>query len=157
MTLKAIWPFNALLLLGLAAGGQAAYAVVPGANQELNLDRIDLNTGQIVTHVQIPGLNTAGIYSNPAASPDGTTVYFSNNNTLYTFNAKTLALTNTVPGIGLVNLTVSPDSDYLYGATPACSGCAVQYSAEIVSTSSLTLVGTMPSAYQPAPALFLGN
>ena len=157
MTLKAIWPFSALPLLGLAAGGGAAYAVVPGANQELNLDRIDLSTGQIVTHVQIPGLNTSGIYSNPAASPDGGTVYFSNNNTLYTFNAKTLALTNTVPGIGLVNLTVSPDSGYVYGAAPPCYGCAIQYSEQIVSTSLLEVVATMPSAYQPGPALFLGN
>ena len=81
--------------------------------------------------------------------------YFSNNNTLYAFDAKTLALTSTVPGIGLVNLSVSPDGKYLYGATPQCNGCA--YRLEIVSTSSLEVVATIPSAYQPGPALFLGN
>jgi outer membrane protein assembly factor BamB len=155
MALTAIWPFKALPLLGLAPGGQVAYAVVPGANQVLDLDKIDLSTGQTVGHVRIPGLNTSGIFSNPAVSPDGSTVYFSNNNTLYTFDAKSLALTNTVPGIGLVNLTVSPDSDYLYGATPQCA-CTTQYNLQIVSASSLQVVGTLPSAYQPGPALFLG-
>src|SRR5580658_1108062 len=155
MSLTAIWPFEGLPLLGLAPGGQVVYAVVPGANQVLVLAQIDLSTGQTVNHVQIPGLNTSGIYSNPAVSPDGSTIYFSNNNTLYTFNAN-LALTNTVPGIGLVNLTVSPDSDYLYGATPRCV-CTTQYGTQIVSTSSLEVVGTIPSAYQPGPALFLGN
>jgi outer membrane protein assembly factor BamB len=157
MTVTAIWPFKTLPLLGLASGGRVAYAVIPAANQVLDLDQIDLSTGQIVRNVQIPGLNTSGIYSNPAVSLDGSTIYFSNNDTLYTFNAKTLALTNTVPGIGLVNLTVSPDSDFLYGATPACYGCAIQYSAQIVSTALLEVVGTMASAYQPGPALFLGN
>jgi hypothetical protein len=75
---------------------------------------------------------------------------------LYTLNAKTLEVTNTVSGIGLVNLTVSPDGAYLYGATPRCV-CTTQYGSQIVSTSSLQVVGTIPSAYQPGPALFLGN
>lgn len=157
MTLVAIWPFETLPLLGLAPGGQMAYAVVPGANQVLVLAQINLSTGQIVAHAQIPGLNISGIYSNPAVSPDGSTIYFSNNNALYTFNAKTLEITNTVTGIGLVNLTVSPDGDYLYGATPQCNDCAVEYSWQIVSVSSLEVVGTTPSAYQPGPVLFLGN
>lgn len=155
MTLTAIWPFRSLPLLCLAPGGGPAYAVVPEAKQVLDLDVINLSTGDIVAQVQIPGLNTTGTYSNPAVSPDGSTIYFSNNNTLYTFNSKALALTNTVPGIGLVNLTVSPDGDFLYGATPQCNGCA--YSLEIVSTSSLEVAGAIPSAYQPGPALFLGN
>lgn len=130
--------------------------MVPGPHQELDLDQINLSTVQIVGHVRIPGLSTADIYSNPAISPDGSTIYFSNNNTLYTFNANTLALTNTIPGIGLVNLTVSPDGDYLYGATPRCI-CTVQYSLQIVSTSLLQVVGTIPTAFQAGPALFLGN
>jgi WD40 repeat protein len=157
MKLTAIWPFRGLPLLGLAPEGQVAYAVVPLAQQTLDLDKIDLSTGQIVAHVQLPSLNTSSTYSNPAVSPDGSTIYFSNDNTLYTFNAKTLALTNTVPGIGLVNLTVSPDGAYIYGATPACNGCAIEYSTEIVSASSLQVVGATPSAYQAGPALFFGN
>jgi outer membrane protein assembly factor BamB len=157
MKLTAIWPFRGLPLLGLAPGGQVAYAVVPLAQQVLDLDKIDLSTGQIVARVQLPSLNTSNTDSNPAVSPDGGTIYFSNDNTLYTFNAKTLALTNTAPGIGLVNLTVSPDGAYIYGATPACNGCAIEYSAQIVSASSLQVVGTTPSAYQAGPALFLGN
>ncbi len=119
------------------------------AAQTLAASNPVLPVGQIVRHVQIPGVNTSGVYSNPALSPDGITIYFSNNNTLYTFNAKTLALTNTVPGIALVNLSVSPDGGYLYGAT--------QQSLQIVSTSLLQVVGTIPSAYQPGPALFLGS
>ena len=157
MTLTAIWPFDTLPLLALAHGGGVAYAVVQAAHQILDLDKIDLSTGQSVRHVQIPGLNTSGIYSNPVVSPDGGTIYFSNNDTLYTFNAKTLALTNTIPGIGLVNLSVTPDGEYLYGATSRCDTCATQYSLQIVSTALLQVAGIIPSAYQPGPALFLGN
>jgi outer membrane protein assembly factor BamB len=155
MKLIATFPLEGLPVLGLAPSGHVAYAVVPGANQVLDLDKIDLSTGQIAAHAQIPGLNTSGIYSNPAVSPDGGTIYFSNNNTLYTFDAKTLALTNTVPGINLVNLTVTPDGDYVYGATPQCV-CTTQYGSQIISVSSLQVVGTIPSAFQPGPALFLG-
>ncbi|MGC9949189.1 MAG: YncE family protein [Bryobacteraceae bacterium] len=158
MTVTATWPFKGLPLIGSSPGGQVVYAVVPEAGQVLDLDQIDPSTGKIVRHAQIPGLNTSGIYSNPAVSPDGGTIYFSNNNTLYTFNAKTLALTNTVAGIGLVNLAVSPGSDYLYGATPPpCYGCAIEYSLQVVSTSSLSVAGSTPTAYQAGPALFLGN
>jgi hypothetical protein len=156
MTLTAIWPFQGLPLLGLGQGGQAAYAVVPAAGSVLELDKIDLATGQTVAHVQLPGQYTDFSYSNPAASPDGRTVYLSNNNALYTFDAQTLALTGTVPGIGLVNLAVSPDGDYLYGNTPVCN-CATQYTEQIVSTSTLVVAGSFHSVYQPGPALFVGN
>ena len=149
----ALWPFDALPLLGLAPGGSVAYAVVP-AGSVLDLDEIDVSTGQITLQVQIPG-SPGSAYSNPVVSTDGSTIYYSTNNTLYTFNAQTLAITNTVPGIGLTSLTVSPDGEYLYGGTPVpCQPCSEQ----IVSTSSLTVLGTMPlSTAYPAPALFLAN
>jgi hypothetical protein len=104
--------------------------------------------------VQVPG-DGGSTYSNPAVSPDGSTIYFSSNNTLYTFNAQTLAITNTVAGIGLTSLTVSPDGNYLYGGTPVpCQDCSEQ----IVSTSSLQVIGTIPvSTAYPQPVLFLGN
>jgi len=151
MKVVATWPFNALPLLGLTPGGSVAYAVVPVANQALDLDEINLSTGQIIAHVQIP--NPSLTYSNPAVSPDGSTIYVSTNNTLYTFNAQTLAITHTVAGIGLTSLTVSPGGNYLYGGTPVpCQECSEQ----IVSTSSLQVIGTIPvsSAY-PEPVLFL--
>lgn len=149
----ALWPFQALPLLGLAPGQSVAYAVVP-AGSILDLDEIDLSTGTITLQVQIPG-SPGSAYSNPAVSPDGSTIYFSSNNTLYTLNAQTLAITNTVTGIGLTSLTVSPDGNYLYGGTPVpCEACSEQ----IVSTSSLTVIGTIPvSTAYPEPALFLGN
>jgi hypothetical protein len=64
-------------------------------------------------------------------------------------------MTNTVTGIGLTSLTVSPDGNYLYGGTPVpCERCAE----EIVSTSSLQVIGTIPlSTAYPEPVLFLGN
>jgi hypothetical protein len=151
MKLVATWPFPALPLLGLAPGRGVAYAVVPAANQILDLDEIDLSTGAIIRQVRIPGLNSSNIYSNPAVSPDGRTIYFSTNTTLYTFNAQTLALTNTVTGIGLTNLAVSPDGNDLYG------GAAAPYSLQVVSTSSLQVIGSLPSAQRPGLALFLGN
>lgn len=151
MTLLALWPFPGLPTLGLVPGSSVAYAVVP-VGSTLDLDEIDLGTGKVTLQVQIPGL-PAFPYSNPAVSPDGSTIYYSANNTLYTFNAQTLAITNTVSGIGLTGLTVSPDGNYLYGGTPVpCTACAEQ----IVSTSSLQVIGSIPtsSAY-PQPALFL--
>ena len=153
MKLMALWPFQALPLLGLAPGYGVAYAVVP-AGSILDLDEIDLSTGKITLQVQAPG-GGGSTYSNPAVSPDGGTIYFSSNNTLYTFDAQTLAITNTVNGIGLTSLTVSPDGNYLYGGTPVpCQDCSEQ----IVSTSSLKVIGTIPvSTAYPAPALFLGN
>jgi DNA-binding beta-propeller fold protein YncE len=99
------------------------------------------------------------LYSNPAVSPDGRTIYLTTSNTLYTFNAQTLAITNTVTGIGfasgLTSLAVSPDGNYLYGGTAApCERCFEQ----IVSASSLEVIGTIPvSTAYPQPALFLGN
>lgn len=153
MKLVALWPFQALPLLGLAPGHGVAYAVFPAGNYMLDLDEIDLSTGKITLQVQIPG--SAGFYSNPAVSPDGSTIYVTSNNTLYTFNAQTLAITHTVTGIGLTSLTVSPDGNYLYGGTPVpCQDCSEQ----IVSTSSLKVIGTIPvSTAYPEPALFLGN
>ena len=153
MKLMALWPFQALPLLGLAPGYGVAYAVVP-AGSILDLDEIDLSTGKITLQVQAPG-GGGSTYSNAAVSPDGGTIYFSSNNTLYTFDAQTLAITNTVNGIGLTSLTVSPDGNYLYGGTPVpCQDCSEQ----IVSTSSLKVIGTIPvSTAYPAPALFLGN
>jgi DNA-binding beta-propeller fold protein YncE len=155
MKLVSTWPFRALPLLGLTPGRGVAFAVVPAGQQVLELDRIDLSTGEITRQVQIPGQNTSNTYSNPAVSPDGSTIYLSTNNTLYAFNAQTLAITSTVTGIGLTNLTVSPDGNYLYGGTPVpCEDCSEQ----IVSTSSLKVIGTIPlSTAYPEPALFLGN
>jgi hypothetical protein len=153
MKLLALWPFQALPLLGLAPGHGLGYAVVP-AGSILDLDEIELNTGRITRRVQIPG-SPGAAYSNPAVSPDGSTIYFSSNSTLYRFNAQTLAVTNTVTGIGLTSLTVSPDGNYLYGGTPSpCQDCSEQ----IISTSSLKVVGTIPlSTAYPQPALFVGN
>ena len=153
MKLVALWPFQALPLLGLTPGSGVAYAVVP-AGSILDLDEIDLSTGKIALQVQVPGAG-GSTYSNPAVSPDGSTIYFSSNNTLYTLNAQTLAITNTVAGIGLTSLTVSPDGNYLYGGTPVpCQDCSEQ----IVSTSSLQVIGTIPvSTAYPQPVLFLGK
>jgi WD40 repeat protein len=153
MKLVALWPFQALPTLGLAPGHGVAYAVVP-AGSILDLDEIDLTTGKVTLQVQVPG-EGGSAYSNPAVSPDGSTIYFSSDNTLYTFDAQTLGVTNTVTGIGLTSLTVSPDGNYLYGGTPVpCEPCSEQ----IVSTSSLKVVGTIPvSTAYPVPALFVGN
>jgi hypothetical protein len=84
MKLVALWPFQALPLLGLARGHGVAYAVVP-AGSILDLDEIELRTGKIALQVQIPG-SPGAAYSNPAVSPDGSTIYFSSNNTLYPKN-----------------------------------------------------------------------
>jgi hypothetical protein len=152
MKLAATWPFQTLPLLGLAQGSSMAYAVVPAGRQLLDLEEIDLSTGAVTLKVQIPGQNTSNTYSNPAVSPDGSTVYFSTNNTLYTFDGKTLAVTNTVSGIGLTNLSVSPDGNYLYGGTAvACETCASPYSLQIVSTSTLQVVESLPSAQRRDP------
>ena len=155
MKLVATWPFRALPLLGLNPGRGVAYAVVPAGQQMLDLDKIDLSTGEITRQVHIPGQNTSDTYSNPAVSQDGSTIYFSTNNILYAFNAQTLAITSTVTGIGLTNLTVSPEGNFLYGGTPVpCEDCSEQ----IVSTFSLKVIGTIPvSTAYPEPALFLGN
>jgi hypothetical protein len=106
--------------------------------------------------VQVPG-DGGSTYSNPAVSPDGSTISRRTIrfNTLYTFNAQTLAITNTVTGIGLTSLTVSPGGNYLYGGTPVpCQDCSEQ----IVSTFSLKAIGTIPvSTAYPQPVLFLGN
>jgi len=155
MKLLATFPFRGLPLIGLAPGQGVAYVVLPGKKQTLDLAEIDLSSGKIILQVPIPGQNTTNTYSNPAVSPDGSTIYFAANDTLYTFNAQTLAITNTVTGIGLTSLTVSPDGSYLYGGTPVpCQDCSEQ----IVSTSSLKVVGTIPvSTAYPQPVLFLGN
>jgi DNA-binding beta-propeller fold protein YncE len=160
MKLLATWPFPALPLLGLAPGQGVAYVAVPAAQQMVDLDEIDLSTGKIIRRVQIPeGLNPLNPHSNPAVSPDGSTIYLTTSNTLYTFNAQTLAITNTVTGIGLTDglnsLTVSPEGKYVYGGTTApCGPCFEQ----IVSTSSLEVIGAIPvSTAYPQPALFLGN
>jgi hypothetical protein len=157
MKLVAAWPLETLPLLGLAPGHGVAYAAIQAAHHVLDLAEIDLSTGAITKQVQIPGGNTS-TYSNPAVSPDGDTIYLSANNTLYTLNAQTLAVTNTMPGIGLTNLAVNPDGRFLYGAeTVPCQNCPASYSVEIVSTASLLVVGTIPSAEMPGLALFLGR
>ncbi len=153
MKLVAMWPFPTLPLLGLAPGASVGYAAFPIGDYQVEVSEIDLSTGTTIAHVQLPGL--ASYFSNPAVSPDGSTVYFSTSDTLYTLNGETLAITNTVAGIDLTNLTVSPDGNYLYGGTPLpCAACSEQ----IISTSSLKVVGTVPVSTQfPQPALFLGN
>jgi hypothetical protein len=153
MQLVAMWPFPALPLLGLMPGASVGYAALPIGDYQVELSEIDLSTGKTIAHVQLPG--SASYFSNPAVSPDGSTVYFSTSDTLYTLNGQTLAITNTIAGIDLTNLTVSPDGNYLYGGTPLlCTDCSEQ----IISTSSLKVVGTVPVSTQfPQPALFLGQ
>jgi hypothetical protein len=153
MKLVATCPFPALPLLGLAPGASVAFAVLPAGGQELDLEKIDLSTGKIVAQVQVPGMS--GFYSNPAVSRDGSTVYLISGNALLTFNAATLAQTRTATGYELSSLTVSPDGRYLYGGTTfPCQECTEQ----IISTSSLELVGTIPvSTAYPEPVLFVGN
>lgn len=156
MRLLATWAFPALPLFGLAPEQGVAYAAVPAAQQMVDLDEVDLSTGKVILQVRIPeGANPLNLYSNPAVSPDGRTVYLTTSDTLYTFNAKNLAVTNTVAGIGLTSLTVSPDGNYLYGGTSVpCTACSEQ----IVSTSSLKVVGSVPvSTAYAQPALFVGN
>jgi hypothetical protein len=153
MKLVTMWPFPTLPLLGLAPGASVGYAAFPIGDYQVDLREIELSTGKTIAHVHLPGL--ASYFSNPAVSPDGSTVYFSTSDTLYTLNGQTLAITNTVAGIDLTNLTVSPDGHYLYGGTPSpCTDCSEQ----IISTSSLKVAGTVPVSTQfPQPALFLGN
>jgi hypothetical protein len=153
MKLVATWPFPTLPLVGLAQGASVGYAVFAAGDDELDVDEIDLSTGKIVASVEVPGASSN--FSNPAVSPDGSVVYLFSGNTLYTFNGVTLAITHTVTGVALTNLTVSPDGTYLYGGTPfPCQECSEQ----IISTSSLEVVATIPlSTGYPQPVLFLGN
>ncbi len=153
MKIVATWPFPALPLLGLAAGSSVAYAVFPAGGQQLDVEEIELSTGRIVAGVQVPGV--AGYYSNPAVSPDGSIIYLFSGNTLYTFSASTLVIINSAAGVGLTNLSVSPDGSYLYGGTPVpCQDCSEQ----IISTSSLEVLGTIPtSTAYPEPVLFVAN
>jgi hypothetical protein len=153
MKLVATWPFPALPLLGVAPGASVAYAAFLAGDQKLDLERIDLSTGKIVGHVQVPGANSS--FSNPAVSPDGSTIYLFSGQALLTFNAATLAQNGTATGYELSNLTVSPDGSYLYGGTtPPCQECSEQ----IISTASLQLVGTIPvSTAYAERVLFLGN
>lgn len=153
MKIVATWPFPALPLLGLTTGASVGFAVLPAGDQKLDLEKIDLSTGKIIAHVQVPGANPFD--SNPAVSPDGSTIYLFSGQALLIFNAATLVQTQTAISYELSNLTVSPDGSYLYGGTTSpCQACSEQ----IISTSSLELVGTIPvSTAYAEPVLFLGT
>jgi hypothetical protein len=149
MTLVATWPFAVLPKLAVAPDGEQGYVLQ--VSDYPTLLKISMRTGQVLQSIQMPAF-TGSDYS-MVLSPDGSTIYLSVNSTLYAISSQNMTISNSAPGFDLSTLTISPDGNYLYGQTnQQCEGC---YMLGIVSTSSLQLVGTIPSAQPPGPVLFI--
>jgi len=157
MKLLATWTYNAYpAYLAVSPDGKQGYVLGMPPNFPARLAKISMSTGQVLQQIQLP----SGSQSNSAMalSPDGGTIYFSLASSLYAVSAQTLATSNSSAGLELSTLSVSPDGQYLYGLLPTpCVDCSTDYTLDIISTSTLQVAGSIPSAQQPGPVLFIGQ
>jgi len=143
---SAVYPISLDLVAGFAvpAGSQYGYfSVTPG---ELgDLVKMDLATGVEVGRAPLPA------YGSLLASTDGATLYIYGAYQLYAIDVATLAVTTSSP-LFCTGLAATPDGAYLY--------CSTTGGVDILSTSSLDVVGLIPAAtdgINPGPAIVLAK
>ena len=153
MQLVATWPFDYLPYLAVAPDGGQGYVVgFRGSGYSPTLLKIAMTTGQVLQSIKMPAWN--GSDHSMALSPDGSTIYVSLNSTLYAISSQSMTIANSAASLDLSTLSISPDGQYLYGLS--ASQCSPDcFTLDIISTSSLQVVGTIPSPQYPGPVLFI--
>jgi len=152
MKIVTAWPLLTAVQLFIAPGADVGYIVGYGAGVE-EVARISLKTGKILKQLEF---RVAASGAEALISPDGSTIYLGLEGSLYVIDTASLAITQTVPGWNLFNLSLTPDGQYIYGVASPCTNCATMY--EIVSTASFQVVGTIQnSGGQGGPAIFVGH
>jgi DNA-binding beta-propeller fold protein YncE len=123
------------------SGTSTGYLSVSKENGDFGAEliKLDLSTGATIATV---GMQAAGLL---LVSPDGSTLYIYNSAELVAIDVPTLAVKISVP-LNCTGLAITPDGNYLY--------CATTSAVDILSASTLGVLGTIPSA---SPALEVGS
>jgi len=140
--------------LAVSPKGKVGYSVVYSLLDVASLVSVDLANGQTVQSLVLGN----GYTSNPVLSPDGSTIYVDFNGTLDVVSSQTLTIANSVPGLNLSNIGITPDGAFVYGSR-YCSRCTPPNSIAIFSTSTLQVVGSIPmdSNVLPTRPIFIGK
>jgi DNA-binding beta-propeller fold protein YncE len=116
-------------------------AVSPSTEHYYELLEIDLKTG-------VPLRSSLIQAGELALSPDGSTLYTTLAGGLFgAISTHTLTVTMSAPGLGIGPFALTPDGDYVYGCTSA--------GVDIIATSSLSVVGSIPSTSGCSTPIFV--
>ncbi len=153
MQVTATFPFEFDNIYGFAVIPSIGkgYLSVLKRYADYRLIEFDLTTGWITRTTSIAG----GYGGTIAASPDGSTIYLVEG-VLYAIDARTLEVTNSLTTDFLNSVGISPDGQFIYGSW-STTGALCPCGFDIISTSSLTVVGRIASATRPSPAIFVDN